>query len=41
MKIYTYSKARQELAKLLEEARIDGEVPPNFCFESGLVNLSV
>lgn len=26
MKIYTYSKTRQELAKLLEEARIDGEI---------------
>jgi hypothetical protein len=26
MKVYTYSQARQELAKLLEEARIDGEV---------------
>lgn len=26
MKVYTYSEARQELAKLLEEARLDGEV---------------
>ena len=26
MKIYTYSQARQNLAELLEKARIDGEV---------------
>jgi PHD/YefM family antitoxin component YafN of YafNO toxin-antitoxin module len=26
MKVYTYSQARQKLAKLLEEARSDGEV---------------
>ncbi len=26
MKVYTYSKARQKLAKLLDEARLEGEV---------------
>lgn len=26
MKVYTYSQARQKLAKLLEEARAEGEV---------------
>lgn len=26
MKVYTYSQARQKLAKLLDEARADGEV---------------
>ncbi len=26
MKVYTYSQARQKLSKLLDEARLDGEV---------------
>ncbi len=26
MKVYTYSQARQKLAKLLDEARLEGEV---------------
>ena len=26
MKVYTYSQARQKLAKILEEARLEGEV---------------